>query len=110
MSIINGPEEVHKDSFIGWALCQLLGQHSEILQNSDLKKLDVKITINGTEVDAVAFFNQLKGSFDYSVNEAARKMVGEKFNKLEDILYQSGEKIKAAINQIVPAYDKFEDD
>ena len=76
-------KEVAADSFIGWAICCLV-DHRDIKgvfpTPESQRDAEVKLTVNGVELDFYKVMNRLIEDFDRQVNEGAIKLLDERFN------------------------------
>jgi hypothetical protein len=94
------------DEFLGWSLVSLIaGQHDkfdELSKKTDgWKKVDLKISINGVEVDSSHFMESVESNMKYwSGQKAAESVehvmdnVREKIDKIDDMLVEVSDFVK----------------
>lgn len=94
------------DEFIGWALVSLIaGQHDkfdELSKETDgWKKINLKVLINGVEVDTEHFMKSMEDNMKYWAGQKATESVEnvmdnarEKIDKIDDMLNEVSDFVK----------------
>lgn len=89
----------NQNNFIGWALMHLLVGHEDVIKNKprgEEKAYNVEVRIDGVEVSFKEMCSVLESDFDHQVKAAAVKLLQERFNHMNDILYNLEQKVVGA--------------
>lgn len=99
MSKMNLAREVEKDTFIGWAVCEMLGdKYEQVYPNQEsVLGAEVRITINGVEVDFESALNQLHSQYKAQIEERAKELLREKTGDLVETIYDLQRKAIEAV-------------
>lgn len=92
--------------FIGWALVSLLAEtdkFDELSEKTDeWDNVDLRVTINGVEIDTEHFMKSLEGQMKWWAEKKAARMmedvmdgVREEVDKVEDVLKEASNFIKS---------------
>lgn len=83
--------EVAADSFVSWAICSMLavykaedgaiGAQKVFPDFQSQKEAEIKLTINGHELDFIQALKRLHEDYEHLVKAAAIEMVDEKFEQ-----------------------------
>lgn len=98
------------NEFIGWALVSLLAgtdKFDELSEKTDgWEKVDLKVTINGVEMDTEDFMKSVEGNMKWWAEQKAARMmeevmddVREEVDKVEDVLKEASEHIKSRLQK-----------
>jgi hypothetical protein len=98
------------NEFIGWALVSLLAgtdKFDELSEKTDgWEKVDLKVTINGVEMDTEDFMKSIEGNMKWWAEKKAARMmeevmdgVREEVDKVEDVLKEASEHIKSRLQK-----------
>lgn len=99
------------EEFIGWALVSLIaGQNDKFEKLSEetdgWKKVDLKVSINGVEVDTEHFMESVEGNMKWWAEKKAVRMmedvmdgVREEVDKVEDVLKEASTFIKSSLEE-----------
>lgn len=66
----------------------------QIEHGREPRELDVRLTVNGVEVDFEQFIKRLERDYDEYVKRDAKKLLSEKCETIENVLYQLTEHVK----------------
>lgn len=86
--IVNLSEEVRKDSFLGWAVCVMMGDRYREVYAEDKpgpQASDVHFSINGIELDTVEVWQRLQDDFERNVRAEARHVAADLLNRYVEV-------------------------
>ncbi len=81
----------HEHDFIGWALCELLGNDKKfrkILPEGSKPVFQVEVKLNGVEVSFTQLCKLLSENYDRAVREHAIELLKERLSKITDVIYR----------------------
>jgi len=99
------------DEFIGWALVSLIASDKTNFEELSEKtnkweNVDLKVTINGIEVDTEHFMESVEGNMKWWAQKKAESMmedimdgVREEVDKVEDVLREASDFIKTSLQE-----------
>lgn len=99
------------EEFIGWALVSLIAGDKTNFEELSEKtnnwhEVDLKVTINGIEVDTEHFMRSIEGNMKWWAEKKAQSMmedimdgVREEVDKVEDVLKEASEFIKTSLQE-----------
>lgn len=98
------------DQFIGWALVSFLAgtdKFDELSEKTDgWDKVDLKVTINGVEIDTENFMKSVEGNMKWWAQKKAESMmedimdnVREEVDKVEGVLKEASDHIKSRLQK-----------
>lgn len=98
------------DEFIGWAFVSLLAgtdKFDELNEKTDgWDKVDLKVSINGVEIDTEDFMKSVEGNMKWWAEKKAVRMmedvmdgVREEVDKVEDVLKEASTFIKSSLEE-----------
>lgn len=99
------------DEFIGWALISLIAGDKTNFEELSEKtnkwnEVDLKVTINGIEVDTEHFMESMEGNMKWWAEKKAQNMmedimdgVREEVDKVEDVLREASVFIKTSLQE-----------
>lgn len=99
------------EEFIGWALVSLIAgdktNFEELSEKTDSwNKVDLKVTINGVEVDTEHFMKSMEGNMKWWAEKKAQSMmenimddVREEVDKVEDVLKEASNFIRVSLQE-----------
>lgn len=99
------------DEFIGWTLVSLIAGDKTNFEELSEKtnkwnEVDLKVTINGIEVDTEHFMESMEGNMKWWAEKKAQSMmedimdgVREEVDKVEDVLREASSFIKTSLQE-----------
>ncbi len=85
------------------------GGKTDLLEEFKDPILEVSLVINGVEVSIKPYFERFVKDWDYQVKMAAKSLIDERLNKLEDRLYDFNKSVDELLRKSFPELD-FEGD
>ena len=67
---------------------------------------DVKVTVNGTEIDLMSFVEHWQSQVDSMISAEAARVVTDKFADISDILYDLEGRVKTEIDRRLEDWEK----
>lgn len=82
---ITTTEIVDNKSLIGHIILSGIGTHPSIMESvARDREADVKLTVNGAEIDIQSFMDHWQSQVERMIREEAMKLVEDKFNDVSD--------------------------
>lgn len=102
MTVYNGGTELAKGTFVGSAICELMGQHDHNTLIPDVTQINVTIQINGVEVDAGGFFKHLEVTLGKYAAQEAKKLVLQRVQSLQSTLFDLERVVNDKLHEAFP--------
>ena len=113
---INMTEEIREDSLLSHVVLHcitetvglVVGKLAKEGQTDEGVVLDVELTVNNRKVNLKSFIDHWQKQVYRIIREKAEELVEERFNELEDLLSDLGDRIKSEIHQRLENWEKEE--
>jgi len=108
---INITEELRKDTLLSHVVLHSMSKTvaEELVKEGDTKKgiiCDIKMTINGNDIDIRSFIDHWQSQFNKIVIRNAKDLINEKFDNVIDMLYDLKERVEPEIEKRLEDWEK----
>lgn len=98
---LNWHDEDSRKNLISWIIVESLPDSVGKAEDFDASNLDVKLTINGVEVDLKETFAFLESQLNKQVTDVAKELIQEKFIKLSIALDSVQESVLTSMDSLL---------
>lgn len=113
-------QKVHRDNFLIEILIlngltnalskEEFFEYNKNRQKSENKLIDIRMTIDGIDIDVEKFMERWQENVRHAIAENAKELVVEKFNNISNVLYDLEERVKEEVEKRMEEWEKEDND